>query len=116
MDECCIDLAALGRSFKGDRMRLTQWIQLYLKESPTYFTLLSDSLAAGDAKGIASAAHDLRPQAHYLGSERMLQLLIAVEERARREGAASCMMAVEELLELSTRINIELLAMTRSNR
>lgn len=116
MDASCIDLADLSRLFKGDRPRIVQWIQLYLEESPTYFTLLSDSLAAGDASGIASAAHDLRPQAHYLGSERMLQLLIAVEERARGEGAASCTTAVEELLDLSSRINVELLAMTRSNR
>lgn len=114
MEESCIDLADLGRLFKGERLRVTQWNQLYLEESPTYFTLLSDSLAAGDTNGLASAAHDLRPQAHYLGSERMLQLLVAVEERARMEGAASCRMPVEELLELSTSINVELLAMTRS--
>lgn len=85
-----IDLSHLTHLFRGDRSQVREWIGLYLQEAPTYFEQLSTSLESGDAQAMATAAHDLQPQAHYLGSTRMLELLMAIEERALASGTGSC--------------------------
>lgn len=103
-----IDLAYLERLYKGDRSRIAQWIRLYLEEAPGTFKQLSDRMAMGDSEGLAAAAHELRPYAHYLGSPRMLELLIAIGQRTRSEGAASADELVKELLALSARADDEL--------
>ena len=111
MDTSVVDAQILERLFRGDRSRLEQWIRLYLKESPAYINKLAEGLALENADTLASAAHDLRPQAHYLGCPRMLELLIAVGERARTEGPAACAGPVSELLELCAAIDAELRGM-----
>ena len=103
-----IDLAYLERLYKGDRSRIGQWIRLYLEEAPATFKQLSDCLLKGDSEGLAAAAHDLRPYAHYLGAPRMLDLLIAIGQRSRAEGAASAAELVKEVLALSEGADAEL--------
>ncbi len=103
-----VDLSTLDRLFKGDRSRVDQWIRLYLSEAPAYVGELAKSHAANDAVGMASAAHDLRPQAHYLGNSRMLELLIDIDERLRMDGVSACGEQVSELLELCTAVDDEL--------
>ncbi len=94
------DLSYLERLYKGDRSRIAQWIRLYLEEAPCTFTQLSECQQRGDDAGLAAAAHDLRPYAHYLGAPRMLELLIDVGQRVRSTGAASTADLVHEVLVL----------------
>lgn len=103
-----IDLAYLERLYKGDRSRIRQWIRIYLEEAPATFKQLSDRMEKGDSEGLAEAAHDLRPYAHYLGATRMLDLLIAIGQRSRTEGAASTAELVQEVLALSEGADTEL--------
>lgn len=103
-----IDLSHLMHLFRGDPSQVREWIGLYLQEAPTYFELLSASLESGDAQAMATAAHDLQPQAHYLGSARMLELLSAIEERSMKGGTSACGELLEALLPVREAIDGEL--------
>jgi len=104
------DLSTLDRLFKGDRAQVAQWVQLYLEEAPGFFERVETCLSNGDTDGLRAAAHELRPQAHYLGSARMLELLDRIGEGAGAAGASACAVPVGELLELGRRITVELKA------
>jgi CheY-like chemotaxis protein/HPt (histidine-containing phosphotransfer) domain-containing protein len=93
-----IDLTYLERLYKGDRARIAQWIHIYLEEAPAQFQRLSDSLEKNDTERLASAAHDLRPQAHYVGAVRMLELLIAIGQRARPFAMIRLALADDQIL------------------
>jgi HPt (histidine-containing phosphotransfer) domain-containing protein len=105
-----IDLAYLERLYKGDRVRMEQWITFYLEEAPPLFARLKVSLEHDDAPNLIAAAHDLRPQAHYLGTPQLLELLIAIGERTRTDGASSCTGLVNEVLALGEVLAEELRA------
>ncbi|MCC7502293.1 MAG: Hpt domain-containing protein [Flavobacteriales bacterium] len=110
MDRPLLDLSYLERLYKGDRSRMEQWMRMYLEVAPTYFAKLSDGLKSEDPKDLAFAAHELRPQAHYLGAPRLLELLLALEQCARTEGVPSCRPLVDELLALGRAVDTELRA------
>ncbi len=110
MDVALLDLSYLARLYKGDRARMDQWIHMYLEEAPTYFGKLASALENNNAQGIALAAHELRPLAHYLGVPRLLELLVAIEDCARTEGVPSSRALVQELLSLGQAVELELRA------
>ena len=105
-----MDLTALDLLFEGDRARMKEWIGIYLEEAPPLFQRLSDSQAQGDVPGLTTAAHDLRPLAHYLGAPHMLELITIISHRARTEGAAACFDPVQELLAFGASAEMELRA------
>ena len=105
-----IDLSTLNDLFKGNRARVVQWIQLYLEEAPGNSARLEACLANGDAPGLNALAHELRPQAHYLGSPHMLELLDQIGQSAKAEDASACAAPVAEFLELGQQITAELKA------
>lgn len=105
-----IDLSYLERLFKGDHARIHAWLRIYLEEAPAQFQRLTDAVARNDAQALAHGAHELRPQAHYLGTPRMLELLIAVSEMARTGDAGACHDAVAELVALGETVDAELRA------
>lgn len=102
------DLSILNNLFKGDRTRVLEWVGLYLEEAPGYFKRVEDSLRIDDAKALASAVHELRPQAHYLGAPKLLELLVLIGDKAGCEGPGSCTGPVEELMDMGRRIDLEL--------
>ena len=103
-----VDLSYLERLFKGDRTRIHAWIRIYLEEAPAQFQRLTDAVARNDAEALAHGAHELRPQAHYLGTPRMLELLVAVSEMARTGDASTCRADVAELVALGEGVDAEL--------
>ena len=105
-----IDLSILGQLFKDDRDLVREWIELYVDQSPEQFTLLAAHQAAGNADALAMLVHDLRPQAHYLGAHRLLELLVELGELVKREGTAPCGSLVEEVMSLGKQIDVELRA------
>lgn len=102
------DLRLLERLFKGDRSSIDQWIQLYLELAPVLFEQVRAAQEKGDGPALDRASHELLPQAHYLGAPRMLELLTAVSEGARVNGASACKATVEELLNLAEQVEEEL--------
>ncbi|MEO8589609.1 MAG: Hpt domain-containing protein [Flavobacteriales bacterium] len=103
-----IDLSNLERLFKGNRSRVEEWIRLYLTEAPVYFQQMREGLAANNAGDVASAAHDLRPQAHYLGVATMVRMLASIEELASTNGTSACRNEVNALLALGEEVGTEL--------
>lgn len=110
MDLALLDLSYLERLYKGDRSRMEQWIRMYLEEAPTYFGKLASALENDNAQGLAFAAHELRPLAHYVGVPRLLELLVAIEQCARTEGVPASRALVHELLSLGQAVEVELRA------
>jgi HPt (histidine-containing phosphotransfer) domain-containing protein len=105
------DLSTLDRLFKGDRTRMADWLRLYLEESPALFGALAQRLEAGDTKALGEIAHELRPQAHYLGAPRLLEALIALGERAHSGDATACREHVHELIALGQSVEDEVMEM-----
>lgn len=103
-----IDLSYLERLFKDDRARIHAWIRIYLEEAPAQFQQLTDAIARNDVQALARGAHELRPQAHYLGMPRMLELLIAVAQVARTGDTNACRDAVADLVALGEAVDSEL--------
>lgn len=102
-----IDLSHLDQLFRGDQALRNEWIDLYLQESPRYFHQLVEASAQRDAVSMAHVAHDLQPQALYMGCTRMHQLLAAIELQASTD-MAGCAPLLEELAALQTAIETEL--------
>ena len=109
-----IDLRVLEDLFKGDRSRVCEWLRLYLEEAPKIFAQVKDAYRQGDAEALARAAHELRPQAHYLGAPHLLALLMDISERCRTTGAEACGATVEELLALGEGLDAEVRAVLTS--
>lgn len=103
-----VELSNLEYLFKGDKTLIREWMGLYLQESPAYFDQLTANLERGDAEALASAAHDLKPQAHYLGSARMLELLTGIEEQAGNGDLPGCQELLEALLPVRAAIDEQL--------
>lgn len=110
MRHAATDLSILEQLFKGDREQIHQWLELYLEQAPDQFAALSEFQKAGNAEALAMIVHDLRPQTHYLGAHRMLELLVALGELVKREGTAPCRVLVDETHALSREIETELRA------
>lgn len=109
-----IDLRVLEGLFKGDRSRVHEWLRLYLEEAPRIFAQVKDAHRQGDAEALARAAHELRPQAHYLGTPHLLALLVNIGERCRTSGTDACDAAVEELLAIGEEIDTGIRAVLTS--
>lgn len=105
-----IDLSTLTELFRGDRARMAEWIGLYLEEAPLIFERLKNASEAMDAGAVSATAHELKPQAHYLGSSRLHDLLVTIGEQARSHGAMVCRGSVDEVLALAAAIDNELRA------
>ncbi|MFN8352535.1 MAG: hypothetical protein U0U25_13800 [Flavobacteriales bacterium] len=84
MDAPLADLRYLERLCKGDRSRMATFIEQYLSDSTELYRALERASVEGDARSLAHAAHDLRPHAHYVGAQRVLELLVEIDLEARR--------------------------------
>lgn len=103
-----IDLRVLEDLFKGDRSRVCEWLRLYLEEAPKLFAQIRSADEQGDVAGLSRAAHELRPQAHYLGAPRMLALLKDIGEQCRKGDPVPCHASVRELLHLGDLVESEI--------
>ena len=103
-----IDLGYLERFCKGDRSRMEKYIRLYIDAAPGLFADLAAKAAAGDADGLALAAHSLRPQVNYMGAHQVFETLTTIEEKARAEGIAACAELIARLPGMNERVVEEL--------
>lgn len=103
-----IDLGYLDRFCKGDRDRMEKYIRMYIDGSPHLFADLALKAAAGDADGLALAAHGLRPQVNYMGAHQVFEMLTTIEEKARAKGVAACAELIALLPGMNERVLDEL--------
>jgi len=102
------DLSQLDRLYKGDRTRMTRWVGIYLEETPGQLQRLVACLERMELEGLLAIVHDLKPTMHYLGAQRMQELLVRVAQEARTVGVAACGPVLQELLEEARSVSSEL--------
>lgn len=103
-----MDLGYLERFCKGDRSRMEKYIRMYIDASPGLFADLAVKATAGDADGLALAAHSLRPQVNYMGAQHLLEALTMIEQKARAEGTAACAELIARLPGMNETVMAEL--------
>jgi HPt (histidine-containing phosphotransfer) domain-containing protein len=108
MDAPLTDLAYLERFCKSDRARMEKYIQMYLIGAPDLFEKMNSALAAQDGESLAVAAHSARPQVNYMGAQKLFDLLTALEQQARADGASACHALVKEAMDLNEKVMAEL--------
>ena len=108
MQERLIDLGRLTGIFRGDRQRMMAWIGIYLVEVAPLLASMAEHVEAGDDTALARAAHELKPQFHYLDAPAMQERVTALQEMTARHGAAACAALVVEIRGFGERIEQEL--------
>ncbi|HOY30054.1 MAG TPA: Hpt domain-containing protein [Flavobacteriales bacterium] len=102
------DLSQLDRLYKGDRNRMARWVGIYLEEAPGQLERLVTCVERTDLEGLLAIVHDLKPTMHYLGAQRMQELLVRLAQEARTVGVAACGSVLQELMEEARSITSEL--------
>lgn len=85
-----IDLSYLERLYNGDRKRVSTWVEIFLEEIPLRMEEMAQCVQRSDAAGLSALAHELKPQAHYLGAQRMLEVLQRIGGRTQCDGTPAC--------------------------
>ncbi|MBP8822927.1 MAG: Hpt domain-containing protein [Flavobacteriales bacterium] len=106
-----IDLSYLERLYKGDRTRMATWVGIYLEETPARLAELMSFAQRGDHAGMARLAHDLKPQAHYLGARCMLEALLRIGEPAPGTAAEALLEWAQAIDAAGTEVDMELRAL-----
>ena len=78
------DLSQLERIYKGDRTRMASWVGIYLEETPDQLQRMAACLERADLDGLLAIVHDLKPTMHYLGAQRIQELLVRLAQEARQ--------------------------------
>lgn len=102
------DLSQLDRLYKGDRTRMARWVGIYLEETPGQLGRLATCVERGDLEGLLAIVHDLKPTMHYVGAQRMQELLVRLAQEARTAGVTGCGPLLQELLEEAGTVSSEL--------
>ncbi len=88
LDQKSLDkIKSLGPN--GPKM-LSAVISIYLNDSPVLIERLSESLNAGDADGVAQAAHALKSASANLGAMPLAEMCRQVEDIARANSVQGC--------------------------
>lgn len=102
------DLSQLERIYKGDRTRMARWVGIYLEETPGQLERLATCVDREELEGLLAIVHDLKPTMHYLGAQRMQELLVRLAQEARTAGVTACGPVLQELLEEARSVSLEL--------
>ncbi|MGV3637033.1 MAG: Hpt domain-containing protein [Flavobacteriales bacterium] len=102
------DLSQLERLYKGDRTRMARWVGIYLEETPGQVGRLATCVERVDLEGLLAIVHDLKPTMHYVGAQRMRELLARLAQEARTAGVTGCGPLLQELLEEARTVSSEL--------
>ena len=81
---------------------------MYFDGSPGLFADLEAKAAAGDANGLAIAAHSLRPQVNYMGAHHLFETLTTVEQKARADSTVACAGSIAQLPDMNGKVMDEL--------
>jgi len=102
------DLSQLDRLYKGDRNRMARWVGIYLEEAPGQLERLATCVDREELEGLLAIVHDLKPTMHYLGAQRMQELLVRLAQEARTAGVAACGPVLQDLLDEARSVSSEL--------
>ena len=95
--EPVLDRALLARNTGGDAQLLAELVELFLREGPRLVAEARAALAAGDATGVAAAAHTLKGAAGSLGGLRVSSAALALEVMIRSGARDGLSTGIERL-------------------
>lgn len=74
-----INIDVIYKSMMGNDEMVKQFVELYLSQTPIDFQALEDSVASGNPKAIADAAHHIKPTMEYIGASELRVLFQEIE-------------------------------------
>jgi len=77
------NLAFLESFTKGDKVKMTRYIEMYLKNTTDVIDQLYIDLENNDFENIRLKAHSIKPQAQYMGVNSLKAQLIEIEETVK---------------------------------
>ena len=78
-----IDLTFLKQFSKNNPQKMKRYISLYLDVAPKTFEEMQRNLKDGDWEQLRINAHSLKPQADFMGIDRLKEELIKIEEAVK---------------------------------
>ncbi len=75
-----VDLTFLKQFTKDDPKKMKRYISLYLDVAPKTFAEMQRNLLDGDWNQLRINAHSLKPQADFMGINRLKEELVRIEE------------------------------------
>lgn len=107
-------LESLRRMAGEDHHMVAALVEAYLEEAPRIIEELSDRLEAGDPEGAADAVHKLKSSSGNLGANRLSQLCLRLETRARARDLANAPNLLGRIREELTVVEAALAPMRQS--
>lgn len=80
------DLAFLESFTKGDKVKMSRYIEMYLKNTSVVLDELYSDLENNALQNIRLKAHSIKPQAHYMGVSKLKAQLIEIEDTVKSGG------------------------------
>ena len=74
-----VDLSFLKQFTKGDTTKMKRYITMYLKNAPEIFEHMHSNIKSQKWKDLAINAHSLKPQADFIGTKELKEVLILIE-------------------------------------
>jgi HPt (histidine-containing phosphotransfer) domain-containing protein len=106
---------ALGR-IEGDEDLLQEMCQIFLENSPKLLGELQQAVAAGDAGGVARAAHSLKGESSYLSASGTSRAARQLEEMGRNQDLSDASDTLAVLEKEVARLQIDLRALGEVHR
>ena len=88
-----VDLTFLEKFTKGDSIKMKRYISLYLEMAPRTFEEMEKNIKENNWNQLRINAHSLKPQADFMGIEKLRHLLIQIEENIEND----CLANIEKL-------------------
>jgi len=103
------DLAFLESFTKGDKVKMTQYIEMYMKNTTDVIDQLYTDLENTDLENIRLKAHSIKPQAQYMGVNTLKAQLIEIEETVKSGGSKEKLKAfIDKVMETNDQAITEL--------
>ena len=95
-----VDLTFLRKFTKDDPKKMKRYISLYLDVAPKTFEEMQRNLKNGDWEQLRISAHSLKPQADFMGINRLKEALVKIEDAVNTNDVEG----IEELFKASLEI------------
>ncbi len=98
-----VDLTFLKKFTKGDSQKMKRYISLYLEVVPHTLEEMRRNLKDGNWEQLRINAHSLKPQADFMGINRLKEELVHIEEAVKQQQFE----VLENLLQATCAISVD---------
>ena len=80
-----IDLTFLKTFTSGDKVKMSKYINMFLKHAPVLLSAIQRNLQESNWSDLKIAAHSLKPQLKYMGIGELESIVILIEQMSSEE-------------------------------